>query len=559
VLLTGAQAQEIATPLGQDDVARYARIFELQEDGKWQAADAEIARLNDKLLLGHVLHQRYMHPTAYRSSYAELKRWLTQYADHPNADVIYKLARKRKPSGASNPRRYQTRRWRTNDPSWLHPQLEADYKAARNPAEVRRIENYIRYLNKEDRPTQALNYINERRYRSQLSQAQYDRIRSWIAASYFYNGKSAKARSIASSVAARNGDVAVLAYWIAGLSAFRDGEMQDAADYFSRMAAVEYQEPALRSAAGFWAARAALASGQARNVTHNLQIAAQFPHTFYGQLALGQLGQEARFNWQAPQLTNGDWAALSNKSKRVRRAAALAQVGQETLAHTEMRWAHGELESADDAALMATAFDLDLWAAQIHMAIASNAYAPEKNYLAAGLYPLPDYAPAGGFTLDKAVLFGLIRQESKFKTEAKSRVGAAGLMQLMPRTAAYVGRDRSLQYRSQSDRLYEPAYNMQLGQSYVEYLLNGQAKGDMFEMALSYNWGPGNLRRFKNKTGITDQLLLLESIPNPEARNFVEHVMTNIWVYRAQLGEEAPTRDAAAAGLRPIYRSVSVK
>ena len=169
---------------------------------------------------------------------------------------------------------------------------------------------------------------------------------------------------------------------------------------------------------------------------------------------------------------------------------------------------------------------------------------------------MPDYTPTGGYTLDKAVLFGLIRQESKFKTQAQSRVGATGLMQLMPRTAAYVSRDKTLQYRSQSDRLYDPSYNMQLGQSYVEYLLAGQADGDMFEMALSYNWGPGNLRRFKNKTGITDQLLLLESIPNPEARDFVELVMTNIWVYRAVMGEPAPSRDAAAAGQRPVYQSV---
>ena len=57
-------------------------------------------------------------------------------------------------------------------------------------------------------------------------------------------------------------------------------------------------------------------------------------------------------------------------------------------------------------------------------------------------------------------------------------------------------------------------------------------------------------------TGIEDQLLMLESIPNPEARDFVEHVMGNIWVYRARLGQPAPDRDAVAAGGKPYYQSV---
>ena len=99
---------------------------------------------------------------------------------------------------------------------------------------------------------------------------------------------------------------------------------------------------------------------------------------------------------------------------------------------------------------------------------------------------------------------------------------------------------------------------MQLGQSYVQRLLTGynQGRGDMFEMALSYNWGPGNFSRWNARTQIDDQLLMLESVPNKQARNFVDLVMTNMWVYRDRLGEDAPDRDAAAAGERPLYQSV---
>lgn len=555
--LAPAMGADVARQLSYEDASRYNRIFDLQEDGKWQAADREIKQLQDRLIIGHVLYQRYMHPTAYRSSYTELKRWLDQYADQPDAKTIYQLARKRRPSGYKAPIRPQPRRWRTDDDrSYLHPDLQRDYDNAKNLNEVRRIERYVRYLNKDDRPTQALNYINAPKYRNQLSQRQYDRIRSWIAESYYYNDKIGKARKIANDVANRNGDKAVLAYWIGGLAAWRVGDKTAAADYFSRMADVPWQTPQLRSAAGFWAARGALATGNTDNVTRFLQISAKFPYTFYGQLSLSQLGQDAGLSWQAPELSFEAWTDLSEKSPRVRRAAALAEAGQYDLAQMELRWAHGELTNADDPALMALAFDLNLWAAQVTMALASGAERPENAALQAGLFPVPDFTPTGGFTMDKAVIFGLIRQESKFQTDARSRVGATGLMQLMPRTASFVAGDRSLQYRSQRGRLADASYNMQLGQSYVEALLKRHTGGNLLEMTLAYNWGPGNLRRWKNKTNIEDQLLMIESVPNPEARDFVEKVMTNIWLYRDRFNQPAPSRDAVAAGKIARYQSV---
>ena len=555
-----ALAADIAKPLSEADIARYRAIFQEQEAGDWPTADAIIAKLDDRILMGHVLHQRYMHPTAWRSSYDELSSWLRDYSDLPNADVIHELARKRRPRGVSAPVTYQTRRWRTKTEDWLHPQLLGDYANAANPDEVRRIEGYIRYLNAEDQPTQALNYVSSPKYRNQLTDAQYDRIRSWIAASYYYNEVWGKAEQIATAVAERNGDKAVLAYWIAGLTAWKRGDMVAAANMFTAMADVEYQEATFRSAAGFWAARANLAAGRHDKVVPYLHIAAQHPFTFYGQLALGQMGQESGIDWTPPQLTEAQWQEISAKSVRVRRAAALAQIGQETLAHTELRWAHGELEDEDDDVLMAVAFDADLWAAQIDMAQASAADLPTVTaQLQPGLYPLPDFRPNNGFQLDRAVLFGLIRQESKFKTQALSRVGAAGLMQLMPRTASYVAGDRSLMITANraADRLYEPGYNMQLGQSYIQEILDSYTDGDLLEMAIAYNWGPGNLSRWKrDNPTVHDELLMIESIPNPEARDFVEHVLTNIWVYRDRLGQPAPSRDALAAGGRAIYTPV---
>ena len=95
---------EVPAVLTDADAARYARIYEAQREGDWAAANREVAQLSNRVLMGYVLFQRYMHPTAYHSTYDELKRWLDRYADHPEAIRIYRLAMKRRPKGAKAPK-----------------------------------------------------------------------------------------------------------------------------------------------------------------------------------------------------------------------------------------------------------------------------------------------------------------------------------------------------------------------------------------------------------------------------------------------------------------------
>ena len=89
--------------LSAADEVLYREIFALQVDGHWKEADRRIAGLGDRLLMGHVLAQRYLHPTKYRSRYTELKSWMANYADHPEARRIYKLALRRKPEELARP------------------------------------------------------------------------------------------------------------------------------------------------------------------------------------------------------------------------------------------------------------------------------------------------------------------------------------------------------------------------------------------------------------------------------------------------------------------------
>jgi len=537
--------------LSESDKARYARIFELQEDGNWKSADKEIAAIENDVLMGYVLYQRYMHPTDYRSSYDELKRWMAYYADHPEASEIYSLAMKRRPKNASPPQRPVPRKWRqTPDRYDLHPLLQADYEQTSRPR-VAQIEGRVRYLCKKNEATTALKEIDRHLKSRTITERQYDRMRSWIAASLYYQGYLDTAEEIADEVSARNGETAVLAHWIGGLIAFRGGDMNSAFAHFNALAAAPYQEDSLRAAGGFWAARAALAAGRLDAVTANLETAANFPYTFYGQLSLAQLGREHAYNWTPPSPTSAGYAQLLETAPSVTRAIALAEVGETIEADLELRWVNGAIEPPLDRELLAVAAALNLPAAQIDIALDGSA-----DYLEPGLFPIPDYAPTEGFKVDRALIYALMRQESKFKVEATSRVGARGLMQLMPRTASYMAKDRSLQRGKGANRLYDPAYNLDLGQSYVQHLISTSAAGDLFDMALAYNGGPGNLRRWKRDVALDDPLLFIESIPNTESRDFVEKVLTNVWVYNARLGQPALTRDKVAAGALPLYEAL---
>jgi soluble lytic murein transglycosylase-like protein len=547
----GAQAATAYGPqiLNEGDRGLYQEIFALQEQGRWSEADAKIAALSDPILMGYVLRQRYLHPTAYRSSFDELKAWLAYYGDHPESDKIYALAMKRRPDGASGPLSPIARKWRSEPPAPLPEELERDYAQTSRPL-LNQIEGRVRHLVKQEQATRALQEIEKHLRRGAITVRQFDRMRSWIAASFYYQGYVARAKEIATAAADRSGASAVLAGWIAGLIHFREGEFGAAHDRFSAMARVERQEESLRAAGAFWAARSALADGHAEDVAPHLEIAAAFPFTFYGQLALAQLGRRYDYNWTPPALTEDGFARLAAAEPAARRAVALAEIGRAQDADLELRWANGRIDDGLALDLLALESFLNLPAAQLDLALMHRGRAFEP-----GLYPIPDYAPADGFKADPALIYALMRQESKFKIEATSRVGARGLMQLMPRTASYVAKDKSLRGKG-SDRLYDPAFNLALGQEYVNHLIETAAGGDLFAMAVAYNGGPGNLRRWKREMAIDDPLLFIESIPNSESRDFVERVLTNYWVYSQRLGRTPSSRERVAAGELPLYDAI---
>jgi soluble lytic murein transglycosylase-like protein len=548
--LDAARSAALPRPLSNADADRYRRIFAVQENGRWRDADREIAKLENRLLLGHVLSQRYMHPTRYRSKFRELAAWLELYNDHPDARRIYRLAKRRKPRRAKYPRAPERLAAPAPKARETVERISTNGKTRRARSLMRRIRHMVRH----ERLSAAEKLITSRQARGVLGKVPFDRSLSRIATGWFFYGADENALRLAGAAAERSGAVLPFAHWTAGLAAFRLGRFTDAARHFEGMASSGRTTGWNLSAAAFWAARANMLARNPERVHHWLNIAAGQERTFYGILARRILGLKSPLVWERLELRFERIDALAGNG-RVRRALALVQVGERQRAERELRALAviDDAETADILLAIADAAGLPALA----LAAARRLEARGGDAPASGLYPLPRWRPAGGFRLDRALIFAFMRQESAFKVRAKSRSGARGLMQLMPGTAGFIARKR---FRGRNrNQLFDPEFNLSLGQKYLRYLIDHEAvQGGMFALAIAYNGGPGNLAKWQRRVfkRSADPLMFIESIPARETRNFVERVLANLWVYRERLNQPAPSLDAIAAGERPIYKSV---
>jgi len=337
--------------------------------------------------------------------------------------------------------------------------------------------------------------------------------------------------------------------WIAGLSAWRLQDYAQAQDYFAQVARDQDEDPWLRSAGAYWASRAALALGDTPTAHGFLRMAAQTPHTFYGMIAERQVALARLAQAPTGQVTLAAYRAPEIKvsrtvinDPRAHRAAALAQIGRLEEARQELRAGLALARNGDER---------KAWVALLSDLGPSAGYGAQKPaYLTLGEYQTPPLEPKDGFTMDRALVYAIVRQESAFNPMAVSPVGAMGLMQLMPTSAALATGDKS--YVRKPRTLFNPAVNLRVGQDYLAYLMDRGVGADLLKMVAAYNAGPGAVLNTVQKVGDDDPLLMIESLPALETRNYVEKVMTSYWTYKRIFGEETRTLDALAGGARRV-------
>lgn len=542
------------------DLKKYRRIFALQEDGKWSDAAKIAETLNDDILLGHVQAQKYLHPTKYRSRYPELLRWLRRNGDHPQAFRIYKLAIKRRLAGWKAPPVPRGGMLLGNGPTPVSAGPAIYQSPRKRSAETKRaaatLKGQIRRLIRKGWPTGAYRKLEEPRTRVVLDQTEFALARAGIAHGYFVFGKDARALELAEKSIAEAADTIPVAAWTGGLAAWRLGQIDRAGAHFEALAAWLEAGPAARAAGAFWASRAHLAARRPREATKWLAQAATVPGTFYGLLARRALGVDMPLDWSLPRLTPRTVGQLL-EIPGMRRGFALLRLGMKHEAGREFRRLFGTLADQLRPVVMTIAARHGLPSLSMRAAGVLNAEG-HRNYYAA-LFPIPNWGLPKTLEIDPSLLYAVARQESHFDPDAKSRRGARGLMQLMPRTAAFVGEDTSLRSRKGRKALFDPVVNITLGGRYIRHLMDDKGVGpDLFKMLAAYNAGPGTLRKWEREVNYKgDPLFFIEAIPSRETRNFIEDVLRNLWMYRLRRGEPAPSLDHVASGSWPRYESVN--
>jgi len=134
--------------------------------------------------------------------------------------------------------------------------------------------------------------------------------------------------------------------------------------------------------------------------------------------------------------------------------------------------------------------------------------------------------------LDPAYVYGLIRQESRFVTDARSQVGASGLMQVMPATARWTARKIGMAGFT-LDKLHDRDTNIAIGTGYLKLVLDNFA-GSMPLAAAAYNAGPSRPRAWRNGP-VVEAAAWAENVPFSETRDYVKKVLANTTMYAAIL------------------------
>ncbi len=547
------------TPLSANQASLYSNIFKAQALSDISKADDLLAKIKDKRLLGHVLYQRYMNGS-YAPSFEELQSWMASYADHSGAGEIYKLAlSKQSPDNSNKITKPRNGRMlsQINEPTIYYPKNYRPSMARNNTQEksVKALSRKIRSLIRSGKSVEALEYFYNSASRELMDTVERDIINSKIAAGLLYSMNFNAAYELAASSSDRSGNYVPEASWVTGLALWQQGKFASAANYFGKIAPSPYASGWLSSAGSYWAARSYKRIGNKDEMVAALKDAARHSRTFYGLMAAQSLKQDFGFDWEMPSY-NISHEKIILKERAGKRIFSLVAAGQYDLAQNELMRLNYKGNAKLRRAVLAYASHVGLPA--IALRLGNMVRNPNGGYYDSALYPLSPWSPEGGYKIDPALVHAVMRQESRFNMQATSNSGAVGLMQIMPKTASYVAKNNNYAGGISSAKLRFPEVNLKIGQDYLEYLLKSRVvKGDVVSMLIAYNAGPGNLLKWRKRMGDSaDILLFIEMMPVKETRDYVEHVLSNYWIYRHRAGLDLPSLAALSSGKLPKYAHI---
>jgi soluble lytic murein transglycosylase len=370
--------------------------------------------------------------------------------------------------------------------------------------------------------------------------------RMTLARRLLQDGDAAGALALAADHGPGDAEEVADAEFLAGFIALRKLNDPSAAQrHFAALAAVS-KAAITQGRAHYWLGRAIAAGGG--DPAGEYALAAAWPTTFYGQLAIMALSQDPAARIRAardPGATRDQVLDFTDREV-VRAAVLLVAWGEPRRAHAFILRMDELAPDASDRALtarLATALGMPDMAVFVARRMGRDGIAlPDLGW------PMPFDPPSGA--IDPALALGIMRQESSFDVAALSPAGARGLMQLMPATAQEVGRQIG-EPVTLTGLTADPALNMRLGTTYLHGML-ARFGGAVPLAVAAYNAGPNRVSQWLleigdprgGEAGAPDMIDWIELIPIGETRNYVQRVMENTVIYRAKLNEKTPTRQA---------------
>ncbi len=342
------------------------------------------------------------------------------------------------------------------------------------------------------------------------------------------------------------------ALWRLGWGAFEEGRYAEAIQAIEQLLREDQRDPIGRLRSRYWRARALEQLGRegpdSTAVQHALSeyeaIAQEFPLTYYGWRARMRLPEEVRTRVDAPpppsevpvpgklQLADDQIArvrilleagfvddALEELSRAARRAGSLA----DRLALAELFRSAGSFQGAQR--LMIDPYPVTL------------ARGPSPTFeelwwhaFPAAFLDLVEQATAAPGSVDPALVFSIMREESGFRPEVVSPVGARGLLQIMEPTGARLAQAVG-HPNFTADDLFEPRVNIRLGSYYLGEL-SDQFDGRLSAAIASYNAGPEVVSRWLHDRPDVEDDVWVEAIPYEQTRSYVKRVLRSLQAYR---------------------------
>ena len=517
--------------LSSKDIDLYKSIFTDYRNGDFSLAENKIAALENDILMGHVQALKLLHPTKHRSSFEELKDWLSKHHYQYEAKRIYKLSVKRKPSGAKKPKK--------NSYPNLDKIFSDDKSQESNTSSLRKIfssKNYSKKISIYNTirsrvgrgwPTGALEYLDH--HRRHFNDKEMAFLLSKIANGYYLANLDDKAIKVLNHESFIKKPYSE-GLWIKGLSYYRKGKFQKSSRQFLILSKITNNKW-LNDAGAYWSFLSATKDAR-DNITFKASIEAlskscEPSFNIYSILSCRILDKPIIDNeFDDLEMTNDLQSFLkTNLGKRIQ---ALIEIGEIPIAEIELNRIQGISNDRFKKTVLSFAMKNDLSSLQIKTA----KYLFKENAPIKFLYPTPKWIQGYDLNeIDQNIIISMVRQESQFSAFAKSGKKAYGLMQILPSTAWMVNKEYD--FKSNPRFLYNPQINVETGSLYIKSLLQMKhINGDLLKALISYNAGPGNLSKWLKKTSFNeDSFLLIESIPSRETRIFVERVLTNLVVY----------------------------